>query len=350
MKKIYLPFLSVLIVIALPKRSNAQCNCNQPDPFGYQSTSCGLTNASIGGAGIPGYSGVCSVGSSCSGSSTSYSYTISFSGSVTGYTWRVTGGWVNREIISGYIDRQTCSGGGTSGQFGTPSGFNVATLYIRWDAAASDRRIEVWGYTGVCGGGSYPCTLSYFKCESIAAASSIPGTPTSISISSPNSWGTCGWKVASSYVSNATSYTWYGAGYGTYPDIVGPIIPENQTAYICVYTSNACGSSSSYCANVAIPNNPSCGSITQTAPQSEVQQQGDINIYPSPATTYFTIDFGNKEIRLIELFSSTGQHVKKITPSAGRQQVNTHGMSRGLFMIVVTQKDGTKYKKKLLLK
>jgi len=350
MKKIYLPFLFFLIVIASSKRSTAQCDCNQPDPYGYQSSSCGLSNASISGAGIPGSSAVCSAGSSCSGPSTSYGYTLSFGGSVTGYAWRVTGGWANREIISGYIDRQTCSGGGTSGQYGTPSGFSVATLYIRWDASASDRRIEVWGYTGVCGGGLYPCTLSYFKCESITV-SSLPSTPTSITLSSPYSSGPCGWKVASSYVSNATSYTWSGAGYGTYSSIVGPVIPENQTAYICVFAGNACGSSSNYCANVVIPNNFNCGSVTLAAPQTETLQQDEIKIYPSVATTYVMVDFNNKEIRSIELYSSAGQLVKKIIPVGNsRQQINTADLIRGIYMIVVKQKDGTNHTKKLLLK
>ena len=352
MKKFYLPILSFLFVIVTAKTVNAQCSCNQADPFGYQASSCGLTNASISGNGVPGFNAVCSVGSSCDGSSTSYGYTISFSGTVTGYAWRVTGGWANREIISGFIDRQTCNlNSGTSGQYGTASGFSIASLYIRWDASASDRRIEVWGYTGVCGGGSYPCTLSYFKCESITA-SSLPSTPTSISISSPYSSGPCGWKVASSYVSNATSYTWSGAGYGTYSSIVGPVIDENQTAYICVRAGSACGWSSDYCANVVIPNNWSCGSVTQAAPQSETaQQQNDIRIYPSPATSFVIIHYGNKEIRSIELYSTAGQLIKKIIPTGGdRQQINTSAFARGIYIVIIKQKDGTYLKQKLLLK
>ena len=350
MKKIYLPMFLFLLATTTSQILSAQCTCSQPDPFAYQSSSCGLTDASIVGDGAPGSNPVCSAGSSCDGSSTSYGYVISFSGSVTGYAWKITGGWANREIISGYVDRQTCSGGGTAGQFGTESGFSVAVLYVRWDNAATDRRIEVWGYTGVCSG-PRPCSLSYFKCVPITVTS-IPATPTSITVSSPNYFGTCGWKVASSYISNATQYSWSGAGYGTYSSIVGPVIPENQTAYICVMAGNTCGWSSNYCANVVIPNNTSCGSRINRNTQVEMEQQalGEIRIFPQPATTGITIYTADKEISSIELYSMTGQLVRKLIPTQNaRQEVNVSALQRGIYVVVVRQKNGTIHKRNILV-
>jgi hypothetical protein len=343
----------LLLLFSLPAgRVMAQCNCSQPDPKGYSSTSCGLSEPNLTGSAT-----VCSLASSCS-SGTDYLYTFNFPTNVTGYFWKITGGYGYRELIyinsSSTIDRNNCGTntcGAVSGyqcrEYGNPNAVYQLAIYVRWTSAGPGNKIELWGYTGISGG--YPATLTYYKCYPITV-SSPPSTPTYISISSPT-YSPCGWKVASSYVSNATSYSWGGAGYGTYPDITGPGIPGNQTAYICVSASNACGTSPYYCAYVNIPRNSSCQRVAgrdadtlkndvgpgEPAALAESRSEA-FSVSPNPARNNLHINFGKPGKRDVVLVSALGHIDRRISAIESQQlDIDVTKLPPGVYLVLIYQ-------------
>jgi hypothetical protein len=362
-----LVFLFIISLFFAVNPLHAQCDCNQPDPYGYCysagstigtiGSSCGLQSVSIYGN-----TNVSNCGTaSCSVSSLYQDYNLYFpySNTVTGFYYKIIGGVVSRETIvrgNGYsqVVRQNCT---SEAQYGSVNYINSLTLRINWTTSSPNNCILIWGYTGV---GAYPTTLSNFNSlsVSVSSATSPPAAPTGISISSPTSYGICGWKVASSYVSNATSYTWSGAGSGTYQYITGPGIAENQTAYICVKANNACGSSANYCAYVTIPNNSSCGYVRNPGiPQgTEIdvtsQQNGtaEFIVSPNPASNLIIVTGITSETIAVNILSLEGKIVRSVTPNGqNRVDVDVADLAKGMYLVILRQKDGKPLTKKVML-
>jgi Secretion system C-terminal sorting domain len=351
----------------LNKNLTAQCNCNQQDPYGYcnypgQTTgqigsSCSLQPVTFAGSTSVANCGV----ASCSVSSLYQDYNIYFpySNTVTGIYYRVVGGVVSRETIyrgnfNPPLVTENCT---TERPFGSVNYINSVALRINWTTSSPSNCILIWGYTGL---GNYPTMLSYFGALSVSvtSATSAPAAPNNISISSPVTYGTCGWKVASSFVSNAASYTWFYAGSGTYPDIVGPTIGENQTAFLGVRANNACGVSSIYTKYVAIPNNPSCGyarnpglpqgtEVDVTPPTNETEK---FIISPNPASNLITVIGITSETVAVNVLSADGKTMRHVTVNGqNRIHIDVANLAKGLYVIVLRQKDGTSVNKKVML-
>ena len=350
-----------LLAVLLPGYLLAQCNCSQPDPKGYSSTSCGLSEPNFTGT-----ANICSLASSCS-AGTSYTYVVSFPTNATGYFWKITGGYGYRELIyingTATVDRNNCginTCGSTSSyqcrEYGNPNAVYQLIIYVRWTSPGPGNKIELWGYTGVSGG--FPATLTYYKCFPVTVASA-PAAPTNISISSPT-YSPCGWKVASSYVSNATQYNWSGAGYGTYYDITGPAIPGNQTAYICVNAQNACGTSANYCAYVNIPRNSSCQRLAGDRDTARKETPPDLSIVeakttpfsvsPNPVRTNLRISFGRPGRRDLTLVSSTGAIARRISATEALQlNMDVASLPRGIYLILVYEGGRVSAQEKVVL-
>lgn len=364
-KKTLLNGLRLLLLgFALPVQLMAQCNCSQPDPKGYSSTSCGLQTPNLTGT-----STICSLASSCS-AGTDYQYIFDFPTNVTGYFWKITGGYGYRELIyinsTPTVDRNNCginTCGSVSGyqcrEYGNSNAVYKLNIYVRWTSAGPGNKIELWGYTGISGG--FPATLTYYKCFPVTV-SSVPAAPTNISISSPT-YSPCGWKVASSYVSNATSYNWSGAGYGTYTDITGPGIPGNQTAYICVNAHNTCGTSANYCAYVAIPRNNSCQRIgsggpdtlkTETKPDEEaIAENGKtvpFAVSPNPVRTNLRVNFGKPGKRDVALVSAVGYMAMRVSGTEALQvNMDVARLPRGIYLVLVYEGEKVVAQEKVVL-
>ena len=357
MKKLHVSTVLLIFFMAaiLPGKLSAQCNCTPPDPFGYASTSCGLQSLTI-----QGNSATC-IAAGCNASSGSYTYEVYFASNVvTGYAYLLTGGVANTEIITrgngmSQVTRQTCS---NYGQYGSVNFINHLTIKINWTTASTGNCLKIWGYTG---GTGFPTTITYFNFVTISTANGLPAAPTSISISSPTSFPVCGWKMACSYIPNADTYTWTGAANITTPFYSGgATVAENQNAFLCVKANNSCGSSSTYCTTVSIPNNTMCGSRLFTDPNSAADKSSklitgndfgnEILITPNPATTSLSVLSGKYEIRSIELFTTTGQLVQHIMPSGNkRQDINISNLRRGLYMVLIHQVGAPDFKKMIVL-
>ena len=347
MLRLLAPFICSCAILCLPVYTRAQCSCSQPDPFGYSSTSCGLTDVTVNGS-----SGTC-LASSCSATVGAYNYDVYFvSNTVTGYAYSVSGGVVAKEVITrgnsmSSVTRTDC---GTYAQYGSVNYINHVTLTINWTSSSATNCLLIWGYTGI---GAYPTTLSYFHNLQVST-NTAPAAPTGISVSSPVSWGICGWKVASYYVSNADSYTWYGAGSGTYNDITGPAVAENQNAYLCVRANNACASSSYYCAYVSIPNNTSCGGSRYAnenpGPGIDPNDKHPISVSPNPVHGILTIYPGISKSQSIGLLSASGQLIKNIsTDGLTRKDIDVSRLPAGVYLLSIRQKDGRAITRKIVI-
>lgn len=363
-KNLHSVILSAGIFFTFQNVLHAQCDCNQPDPFGYcysaNSTngqigsSCGLLSFSINGA-----TSASKCGSPvCSTTSLYFDYTVYMpSNTVTGFYYKVTGGVVSRETITRgnsqpQVIRENCS---TEAQYGSVNYVNALTLRINWTTSSPSNCIVIWGYTGVSAQG--PTMLSYFEKLSVATANatSAPAAPTGISLSSPSTYPICGWKVASSFVSNAETYTWTGAGNATYHYITGPSISENQTSYLCVRANNACASSANYCTYITAPNNPSCGFV----PRNNIANGNDIIsnnkpaefiVAPNPVGSQLNIYGITDETDAVIVLSTSGKTV--YTANAKNQpqmRIDVSKLPRGMYMVILRQRDGTVINKKVML-
>jgi Secretion system C-terminal sorting domain len=230
-------------------------------------------------------------------------------------------------------------------QYGSINYLNHVTLTINWTSISASNCLSIWGYTGI---GAFPTTLSYFKTIQVGT-NTAPAAPGGISVSSPVSWGICGWKVASYSVGNADSYTWSGAASGTFYAITGPAVAENQNAYLCV----ACGSSAFYCGYLYIPNNTSCGSVragNQPTDLDQVANENQIMIAPNPAGNTLSIAVGSQQTRSVELLTISGQRIKNIIINGtGRQDIDVSRLARGVYLILIHQKNGIVHKQKVVL-
>jgi hypothetical protein len=252
------------------------------------------------------------------------------------------------------VTRQNCL---NYGQYGSVNYLNHVTLKINWTTASASNCLLIWGYTG---GTSFPAYLTYFKLVPVST-NTLPSAPTAMSVSSPTSYPTCGWKMYCSYISNADTYTWTGAANITTPFYSGgATVAENQNAYLCVKANNACGSSSTYCTTVSIPNNPMCGSRMAMDPPADTDITGlstknsfsnkEIIITPNPAKDNLTIYTGMSEIRSIELFTVSGQLVQRIAPTGNkRQDINISSLQRGIYLVLIHQANGPDFKKMIVV-
>jgi len=360
-KKINLLFFSLFSFVLFFSINNStaqSCNCNHSDPYGL-GNACNTQYLEINGAIYEGVVKVCGTTSSCGSGAVNYTVNLSSTQlkSLTGYYWVITGGGGT----ACYNGISSTSGGGRQ-QSGFTSTSQISAN-INWISATTST-LEFYGYTGWSAAGA-PTTLSYYSCVqvTIVSASSVPATPTSIYIGAPQ----CSVKGYMFNVgpcaSNVTSYTWTGAGSGTYPICEdGPVLIAGQwpnQAYFCVKANNACGSSGSYCTYVNVPSTFACyamPAVPHLAKPSTDETENNINalkpfeIYPNPANDKFIINLPTHSDYNIQIINGAGQVVKNLMISnADTKELSVSELSAGLYFVIIKLNGKPVSQKKILI-
>lgn len=362
----------MLALLALSSHPGvAQCNCNQPDPFGYIANTCSLPTLNVNGR-----TNTC-LASSCD-INQAVQYDVYFpSNTCTGYYWQVNGGVVVNEVVTYGTSQVTipvsCQ---TTGQAGSVNYLNHATLYIDWTTesetsptSTTTNTLTVWGYTGMVNG--YPSTCSYYTCLPVNTGTPITTPITYISLSSP----ICslpGWYIFPSWVGNATEYTWsYNGGpylggtmgdwpNATHPYNTGPAIPNpysyGVTANFCVYAKNACSSGTPYCGSIVIPSTSTacsggCSWCSSASPETGTTIARNLSLSPNPASNLLHVAFDRTADHAVELISTVGVVSKKaIAPASTHIDIDVSTLAKGLYFVILYENGGLLSRRTVLIR
>ncbi len=349
--------------------SNAQtCNCNRIDPFKITTACNAKTYIGINQTGYEGSVQVCGTTAACGPGYVTYSVNLTSTQlqHLTGYFWVIHGGG-GKACYNGIASD---SGGGPS-HYGFTSDTQICAK-INW-ISAGPNTLEFFGYTGWDG---VPDTLYYYSCiqVSVVAANTKPPAPTNIFMSSAVCYPPPmkdGWMYESSPCSPiATSWTWTGAGSGTYFICdQGPVLTAgawNNQAYLCVTQNNACGSSAPYCAYVTVPSSasppcpknngmlPVAGQVMKASvddPDGSANRKlPDFEMYPNPATDRFLISLPANSNYNIQVVSDLGQVVKNImSQNTTSKAVTVSGLANGLYFVIIKENGIPVSQKKIIV-
>jgi len=81
----------------------------------------------------------------------------------------------------------------------------------------------------------------------------------------------------------------------------------------------------------------------------EIQTSLNINLYPNPCTTNFTIET-DEEIESIEIFNIAGSKCKEVKVDLQQQQINIEDLQPGIYSIIMYSKTGLIGSKLLMIK
>ena len=167
------------------------------------------------------------------------------------------------------------------------------------------------------------------------------------------------WDAYPSYSSNITSAKWYwGDGSSTtgfYPSHTYSVAGKYN---ICVTAYNLCGDSVSYCQNDSVyrySNNSTLSNMVyvnvlqNTTGIKNISSKNDVNIYPNPAQTNFTIETTASEKQTMQLFDVNGKLILLQT-IIGKTIVDVSNLNAGVYNLNLISNDGVVNKRVVVVK
>ena len=71
------------------------------------------------------------------------------------------------------------------------------------------------------------------------------------------------------------------------------------------------------------------------------EERNELNVFPNPAKSQWTIHSENSDIILIEVFDLQGKQVKTLNPNAPISEINNSNLAKGVYLSKVSNKLGT---------
>ncbi|MBL7733160.1 MAG: T9SS type A sorting domain-containing protein [Chitinophagaceae bacterium] len=352
--KYLLKFLSgACLVIGSTGMARAGCDCNHPPPAGFpgggMSSVCGLQTANVQ---LMGSSTVCYSGTASCSTGPVSEYSISFSTPVRAFWIEFPGGFILSRTVNGVPSTyDPCTHPQFTDQVNLTANSNnitSVTLQIRWPTTGPNK-IEVYGYvrTNNAESGLPDAIVSYGCNETTFTWLTAPAMPASIFLSSPKCYPR-GWLLGNQASPGATSYTWSGAVSGTFYSVVGPFISDSYSpAYVCVFASNACGSSAPRCSTITIPRVSWCGGyrgVSDPGEEDAVDKNPlltkDVNVFPNPATDQVTVYLKGEGTFTVDITNLTGRSERTVQVTGNqRHNIDVSRFAPGLYLFTI-RKDG----------
>jgi len=91
---------------------------------------------------------------------------------------------------------------------------------------------------------------------------------------------------------------------------------------------------------VSLDKNGNLDSLTVDIKMVEIRSEVSLSVYPSPADDYITLELTNENIERVELYSLTGQLLRREEVRGPQVEVSVEGLAAGVYSVLVNGRYG----------